>query len=129
MANNKDQKKDVAVFLHHIKEMMNNTLEHPQITLNRDLQNFLYGRIAMLSKHYGKPIGSIPDIAAVVGVSMVELMKEFTCDFSGSPEELKTYYEAARHAMIEGYDHFTPVFDQQIDNLSDVTDVHDTSIQ
>ena len=63
----KEKKRDVAVFANMMKDLMQNPEGDNLVTLDRDLQHFLYGRLSLLVKHNdGQPVGSIADIGAVV---------------------------------------------------------------
>ena len=73
-----EKKRDVAVFANMLKELMNDSLDDNLVTLDRDLQHFLYGRVAVLVKHNeGQPIGSVGDLGAIVGGAFATILGEF----------------------------------------------------
>jgi hypothetical protein len=102
-----EKRKDVAVFADMMKTMMNDPLQDPMSTLDRDLQHFLYGRIAVLVKHNnGQPIGSIADVGSVLGAALASVIGEFT---RGRVDDEKfKAFATARENMIQGFDIRTP---------------------
>jgi hypothetical protein len=97
-----EKKRDVAVFVNMMKEMMNKPLSNVLGTLDRDLRHFMYGRIATLVKHNeGKPIGSIADIGAVVGVAFGDVVHAILIDTSG--EDREQMLETVRHNFLNGF--------------------------
>jgi hypothetical protein len=79
--------------------------------LDRDIQHFIYGRTAVLVKHNeGKPIGSVADIAAVVGAAFADVLKEFTRGRVNGAE-LDTIVQTARANLISGFEARAPLPD------------------
>ncbi len=78
----KEQKRDIAVFAHSLKEMMQDPQSDVLKTLDRDIQNFIYGRIVLLAKHNTAPIGSIADIGAVAGNAIGAIISILVSDVS-----------------------------------------------
>jgi hypothetical protein len=108
MVDKKEKKRDVAVFANMMKDIMNESFDDPLVMLDRDIQHFIYGRVAVLVKHQeGKPIGSIADISTVVGAAFVEVLKEFT---RGRIEEgdVETVVTTARENLVRGFDARAP---------------------
>jgi hypothetical protein len=104
----KEMKRDVATFAHMLKELMNDPTPDVLVTLDRDIQHFIYGRTAVLVKHNdGKPIGTIADIAAVVGAAFADVMKEFTKG-RVAPDELDKLVQTARLNLISGFEARAP---------------------
>lgn len=105
----KDKKRDVAVFSNMLKDLMNEPLENPMTTLDRDLQHFMYGRVATLIKHNeNQPIGSLNDIGAVAGAALADVCKEFV---RGKVEDDKVsdIFDKIKDSMIQGFDLRTPM--------------------
>ena len=99
----KEKKRDVATFSNMMKELMNEPLDNVLVTLDRDLQHFMYGRIATLVKHNeGKPIGSIADISAVVGAALGDVLKEFTRNRVDG-EKLNALMADAQENLVRGF--------------------------
>lgn len=99
----KEKKRDIATFAHHMKELMNAPLENVLATLDRDIRHFVYGRIAVLVKHNNeKPIGSIADIGAVVGVAFSDVVSSIIGD--ASDETRNQMIETVRHNFLKGFD-------------------------
>lgn len=104
----KDMKRDVATFAHMLKELMNDPTPDVLVTLDRDIQHFIYGRTAVLVKHNeGKPIGTIADISAVVGAAFADVLKEFTKG-RVSDEELDKVVQTARANLLSGFEARAP---------------------
>ncbi len=104
----KDMKRDVATFAHMLKELMNDPTPDVLVTLDRDIQHFIYGRTAVLVKHNeGKPIGTIADISAVVGAAFADVLKEFTKGRVGE-DELDKIVQTARMNLISGFEARAP---------------------
>lgn len=102
-----EKRKDVAVFADMMKNMMNDPLQDPMATLDRDIQHFLYGRIAVLVKHNNsQPIGSIADVGGVLGAALASVIGEFTR--GRTDEEKARAYETAKENMNQGFDVRTP---------------------
>ncbi len=104
----KEKKRDVAHFANMLKELMNDPTPDVLVTLDRDLQHFIYGRTAVLVKHNeGKPIGSVADIAAVVGAAFAEVLNEFTKG-RVSEDDLDKLVQTARANLISGFEARAP---------------------
>jgi hypothetical protein len=102
--NKKEKKRDVATFANMLKELMQTQEGDLLQTLDRDLQHFLYGRIALLVKHNdGQPIGSIADISAVVGAGLADITKEFVRGRNVEPDKLKELFDNAQANLTHGF--------------------------
>jgi hypothetical protein len=105
----KERKRDVAVFANMLKDLMNEPMQEPLVTLDRDVQHFIYGRVATLVKHNeGKPIGSVADVAAVVGAAFGDVLKEFTRG-RVSDEDLDKLVQTARTNLLSGFEARAPI--------------------
>lgn len=105
-------KKDVAVFANMLKEMMQSPTDDVLVTLDRDLQHFIYGRVAILVKHNdGKPLGSVADIAAVVGSAFGSVLQEFLQDHVNNSADLEKLVLTANDNLVEGFRARAPVLD------------------
>jgi hypothetical protein len=103
-----EKRKDVAVFVDMMKTMMNEPTPDAMSTLDRDLQHFLYGRIAVLVKHNnGQAIGSIADVGSVIGAALASVISEFTRGRPDQQERL-TAFQTAKENMIQGFDIRSP---------------------
>lgn len=101
-------KRDVATFAHMLKELMNDPTPDVLVTLDRDIQHFIYGRTAVLVKHNdGKPVGTVADIAAVVGAAFADVMNEFTKG-RVAQDELDKLVQTARLNLISGFEARAP---------------------
>ena len=110
----KEMKRDVAVFANMLKEMMQDPTQDVLVTLDRDLQHFIYGRVAILVKHNeGKPLGSIADMAAVVGAAFGSVLKEFLQDKVNNAEDLQKLVLTANENLVDGFRARAPSFEQQ----------------
>jgi hypothetical protein len=110
----KEKKRDVAVFANMLKELMQTQEGDLLQTLDRDLQHFLYGRIALLVKHNdGQPIGSLADISAVVGASLADITKEFVRGRTVEPDKLKELFDNAQDNLARGFEARKPVITVQ----------------
>lgn len=104
----KEMKRDVAVFANMLKELMNDPLDDPLTTLDRDLQHFIYGRIAVMVKHNdNKAIGSLADIGTVVGAALADVVKEFTKN-KLDDEKLQIAFNNVKENFARGFDIRTP---------------------
>ena len=104
----KEMKRDVATFSHMLKELMNDPTPDVLVTLDRDIQHFIYGRTAVLVKHNeGKPIGTIADISAVVGAAFADVLKEFTKG-RVQEDELDNLIQTARANLLNGFEARVP---------------------
>lgn len=117
----KEKKRDVATFANMLKELMQTQEGDLLQTLDRDLQHFLYGRIALLVKHNdGQPIGSIADISAVVGASLADITKEFVRGRNVEPEKLTELFDNAQANLGAGFQARRPVINVQNEQTADV---------
>jgi hypothetical protein len=100
----KEKKRDVAVFANMMKELMQNPEGDNLVTLDRDLQHFLYGRLSLLVKHNdGQPVGSIADIGAVVGAALADVTKEFVRGRNMEVDKLDEIFTRAGENMLLGF--------------------------
>lgn len=100
----KEKKRDIASFAHNLKEVMSSNLEIPLSTLDRDLQHFLYGRIAILIKHNeGQPIGSLSDVGAVVGSALGSVVAAF-CENRSESHNLDELFSSIKDGFNYGFD-------------------------
>jgi len=105
----KEMKRDVAVFANMLKDIMNDPTSDPLVTLDRDVQHFIYGRVATLVKHNeGKPIGSVADVAAVVGAAFGDVLREFTRGRVDN-DELDKLVQTARANLLSGFEARAPI--------------------
>ena len=112
MIDKKERKRDVAVFANMLKDIMNEEVNDPLVMLDRDLQHFIYGRVAVLVKHQeGQPIGSIADISTVVGAAFSEVLKEFTRG-RVDDAEMEKVVMTARENLMRGFEARVPKFEQ-----------------
>jgi len=106
----KERKRDVAVFANMLKDLMNEPTDDALVTLDRDIQHFIYGRVAVLVKHNeNKPVGSLADIGAVVGAALADVSKEFTKG-KLDDEKLEQAFVVLRDNLLKGFDARTPKF-------------------
>jgi hypothetical protein len=116
----KDKKRDIAVFSNMLKDLMNSPMEQALTTLDRDLQHFIYGRVAVLIKHNDdKPIGSIDDIGVVTGAALADVCKEF---MRGKVDDSKIEetFQKIKEGMIRGFDIRTPKINSESDQTEKV---------
>lgn len=105
----KEKKRDVAVFANMLKELMHTQEGDLLQTLDRDIQHFIYGRIALMVKHnQGQPIGSIGDIGAVVGASLADVTKEFVRGRNVETDKLDELFTRTGENMLMGYNSRRP---------------------
>lgn len=133
-----EKKRDVAVFANMLKDMMNEPESDLLITLDRDLQHFIFGRIAVLVKHNdGQPIGSVGDLGAIVGGAFAAVLGEFLDGRVSNAEDLQKLVVSARENMVEAFQNRAPVLKApQADQGGDITATEekvevtdDTSVQ
>jgi hypothetical protein len=133
-----EKKRDVAVFANMLKEMMNENEDDLLVTLDRDLQHFIFGRIAVLVKHNdGQPIGSVGDLGAIVGGSFAAVLGEFLDGRVSNAEDLQKLVVSARENMVEAFQNRAPMLKApQADQGGDITATeekveatNDTSVQ
>lgn len=111
----KERKRDIAVFANMLKDLMNDPIPDPLVTLDRDIQHFIYGRVATLVKHNnGQPIGSVADVAAVVGAAFADVLKEFTRG-RVNDEELDKLVQTARANLISAFEARAPKLEPKVD--------------
>ena len=116
----KEKKRDVAVFANMMKELMQNPEGDNLATLDRDLQHFLYGRIALLVKHNeGQPVGSIADIGAVVGAALADVTKEFVRGRTMEPEKVDELFTRAGENMLMGFGARRPKVDVKVESVEE----------
>ena len=112
----KEKKRDVAVFANMLKDLMQSPEGDSLATLDRDLQHFLYGRIALLVKHNdGQPVGSIADIGAVVGAALADVTKEFVKGRNMEVEKIDELFTRAGENMLLGFGARRPKIDVKVD--------------
>ena len=103
-----EKKRDIAVFTNMMKDLMNDPYDDVLVTLDRDIQHFVYGRVATLVKHNdGKAIGSVADISAVIGAAFGDVLKEFI-QGRVEGEKLQEMVETARSNLVRGFDARAP---------------------
>jgi hypothetical protein len=133
-----EKKRDVAVFANMLKDMMNEPESDLLITLDRDLQHFIFGRIAVLVKHNdGQPIGSVGDLGAIVGGAFAAVLGEFLDGRVSNAEDLQKLVVSAKENMVEAFQNRAPVLKApQADQGGDITATEekveatdDTSVQ
>jgi hypothetical protein len=107
----KERKRDIAVFANILKDLMNDEVQGDHLTtLDRDLQHFIYGRVAVMVKHNeGKPIGSVADISAVVGAAFASILGEILGDKVNDADTLQKLVLSARENLIDGFQSRAPV--------------------
>lgn len=116
MIDKQEKKRDVAVFANMLKELMNDSLDDNLVTLDRDLQHFLYGRVAVLVKHNeGQPIGSVADLGAVIGAAFATILGEFISSRVQTAEDLQKLVLSAKENMLQGFEMRAPVLQQKGD--------------
>ena len=104
MIDKKEQKRDTAVFANMLKDLMNEPLDDQLMTLDRDIQHFIYGRVSVMIKHNdGQPIGSIADLSAVVGAAYGSVLTEFVNGRANNAEELTKIVITARDNLVDGF--------------------------
>lgn len=107
----KEKKRDNAIFANMLKELMNKPFDDVLVTLDRDIQHFIYGRVALLVKHNeGKPIGNVADISAVVGAAFGDVLKEFIKGSNDKVDntQLDALVQTARANLLEGFEARAP---------------------
>jgi hypothetical protein len=118
--------------------MMNEPESDLLVTLDRDLQHFIFGRIAVLVKHNdGQPIGSVGDLGAIVGGAFAAVLGEFLDGRVSNAEDLQKLVISARENMVEAFQNRAPVLKApQADQGGDITATEekvevtdDTSVQ
>ena len=113
MTDKKEMKRDVATFAHMLKEMMQEPMDDVLVTLDRDLQHFIYGRVAVLVKHNNnQAVGSLSDIGAVVGAAAADVIKEFVRN-KLDDEKLQEAFSTVRENILRGFDARTPVVEKK----------------
>ena len=104
MIDKKEQKRDTAVFANMLKDLMNEPLDDQLMTLDRDIQHFIYGRVSVMIKHNdGQPIGSIADLSAVVGAAYGSVLTEFVNGRATGADELTKIVITARDNLVDGF--------------------------
>lgn len=116
----KEKKRDVAVFANMMKDLMQSPEGDNLATLDRDLQHFLYGRIALLVKHNdGQPVGSIADIGAVVGAALADVTKEFVKGRNMEVEKIDELFTRAGENMLLGFGARRPKIDVKVESVEE----------
>lgn len=101
----KEAKRDVAMFVHNLKDLMNDPLDSPLATFDRDLQNFIYGRMAILYKHNADvQVPSLVDFSGAVGAAYGAVVIAF-CENQISKEEFDNLNKSIREVIMNGYDY------------------------
>lgn len=122
----KEKKRDVSSFTHNLKELMNEPLDNPLATLDRDLQHFLYGRIAILIKHNeSQPIGSLPDVGTVVGAALGSVVSAF-CQNRTEAEELNTLTKSIKSCVDYGFDSRIETIKESSEELTKTEELTET---
>jgi hypothetical protein len=125
----KEQKRDVAVFSNMLKEMMNKPMDDKLVTLDRDLQHFIYGRIATLVKHNnGQPIGSISDISTIVGAALADVLKEFVRG-RADDEKISELFDKAQSDLLRGFEIRRPKYQPPASPEAATEPVADTAME
>lgn len=120
----KEKKRDVAVFANMMKELMQQPEGDNLVTLDRDLQHFLYGRLSLLVKHNnGQPVGSIADIGAVVGAALADVTKEFVRGRNLEVEKVDELFTRAGENMLLGFSARRPKVDVKVDAPEQLAEV------
>jgi hypothetical protein len=117
-----EKKRDVAVFSNMMKELMNKPMSDSLVTLDRDLQHFIYGRVATLVKHNdSKPIGSVGDISAIVGAALADVLKEF---LRGRADDAKIeeLFTNAQTELIRGFEARKPAFESKEEKVEETVE-------
>lgn len=125
----KEKKRDVAVFANMMKDIMNEPASDALVTLDRDIQHFIYGRVAVLVKHQeGKPIGSIADISAVVGAAFAEVLKEFTRG-RVADEDVEKVVLTARSNLLSGFEARAPKVVKTEETSTETTEAKEETVE
>ena len=115
--NEKDKKRDIAVFANMMKDLMQAPEGDNLVTLDRDLQHFIYGRLALMVKHNdGQPVGSIADIGAVVGAALADVTKEFVKGRNLEQDKINELFTRAGENMLLGFNSRRPQFDIKVES-------------
>lgn len=123
----KEKKRDLAVFANMLKDLMQSPEGDNLATLDRDLQHFLYGRIALMVKHNeGQPIGSIADISAVVGAALADVTKEFVKNRNMEIDKLDEIFTRGGENMLLGFSARRPKFDVTVESSDQEKEVEPT---
>jgi len=129
MIDKKEKKRDVAVFANMMKDIMNEPAADPLVALDRDIQHFIYGRVAVLVKHQdGKPIGSIADISAVVGAAFAEVLKEFTRG-RVADEDVEKVVLTARSNLLSGFEARAPKVIKETEPQAETTAAKEETVE
>jgi hypothetical protein len=122
--NKKDKKRDIAVFANMMKDLMQAPEGDNLVTLDRDLQHFIYGRLALMVKHNdGQPVGSIADFGAVVGAALADVTKEFVKGRNIEPEKMNELFTRAGENMLLGFNARRPQFDINVESADQPEEV------
>jgi hypothetical protein len=119
----KEKKRDVAVFANMLKDLMQTPESDNLVTLDRDLQHFIYGRLALMVKHNnGEPVGSIADIGAVVGAALADVTKEFVKGRDLEQDKIDELFNRAGENMLLGFNSRRPQFDIKVESAEQSTE-------
>lgn len=112
MIDKKEKKRDISVFCNMLKDMMAAPADNALLTLDRDVQNFIYGRIAVLVKHNNnEPIGTLGDVGAVIGAALADVGKEFVRD-KVNDSNIQLAFANLKEGLVAGFEARTPKFEQ-----------------
>lgn len=118
----KEKKRDIASFSSNLKDLMNAPLDKPLSTFDRDIQHFIYGRIALLIKHNeGAAIGSLNDVGAVTGAALSSVLTAFIQNGSDN-SSIEEIFSSVRESMILGFNARVPSLEVESES-SDETSV------
>jgi hypothetical protein len=119
----KEKKRDVAVFANMLKDLMQTPESDNLVTLDRDLQHFIYGRLALMVKHNnGEPVGSIADIGAVVGAALADVTKEFVKGRDLEQDKIDELFNRAGENMLLGFNSRRPQFVIKVESAEQSTE-------
>lgn len=114
----KEKKRDIASFATNLKDLMNSPLDDPMQTFDRDVQHFIYGRIALLIKHNdGNAIGSLNDVGAMTGAALSSVLSAFTQN--GTDNSIEEVFSNVRESLIFGFNARIPNIDPETETSSE----------
>lgn len=119
----KEKKRDVAVFANMLKDLMQTPESDNLVTLDRDLQHFIYGRLALMVKHNNnEPVGSIADIGAVVGAALADVTKEFVKGRDLDQDKINELFTRAGENMLLGFNSRRPQYDIKVESAEQIVE-------
>lgn len=119
----KEKKRDVAVFANMLKDLMQAPESDNLVTLDRDLQHFIYGRLALMVKHNNnEPVGSIADIGAVVGAALADVTKEFVKGRDLDQDKINELFTRAGENMLLGFNSRRPQYDIKVESAEQIVE-------